>query len=98
MSKIFEQGEFAVSKAGHDKKHLYMIVNEDERYVYLVDGVNKTLEKPKKKNKKHIQIIHFCDNPENKKTLDRLTQLLVRVRKVEKYHSEREYIPRVREE
>ncbi len=61
MSKIFEQGEFAVSKAGHDKNHLYMIVNEDERYVYLVDGVNKTLEKPKKKNKKHIQIIHFCD-------------------------------------
>ena len=59
MSKIFEQGEFAVSKAGHDKKHLYMVVSEDERYVYLVDGVNKTLEKPKKKNKKHIQIIHF---------------------------------------
>ncbi len=41
MSKIFEQGEFAVSKAGHDKNHLYMIVNDDERYVYLVEGVTK---------------------------------------------------------
>lgn len=61
MNKTFETYEFAVSKAGHDKKHLYMIFKEDERNVYLVDGVNKTLEKPKKKNKKHIQIIHFCD-------------------------------------
>ena len=59
MSKIFEQGEFAVSKAGHDKNHLYMIVNEDERYVYLVDGVNKTLEKPKKKQIKHLYALPF---------------------------------------
>ena len=36
---------------------IYVIVNEDEEYVYLCDGKIRTLEKLKKKKKKHIQII-----------------------------------------
>lgn len=51
------EGLFAISKAGHDKGNIYVIVREDDEYVYVADGVSKTLEKPKKKNKKHIQII-----------------------------------------
>ena len=31
-------GEFATSKAGHDKDRLYMIVGEEEKWVYLCDG------------------------------------------------------------
>ena len=54
-------GKFATSKAGHDKKKLYIIIKEDSEYVYLVDGELKTLEKPKKKRKKHIQIINKVD-------------------------------------
>ena len=50
-------GGFAFSKAGHDKKVLYVIVEEREGIVYLCDGRYKTLEKPKKKNPKHIQPI-----------------------------------------
>ena len=50
-------GSFVKSKAGHDKDHIYIIVKEDKEYVYLVDGKIKTLENPKKKKKKHIQII-----------------------------------------
>ena len=46
-------GEFATSKAGHDKDRLYMIVGED-----LCDGRLRGVEHPKKKKKKHIQIIH----------------------------------------
>lgn len=57
----FKTGEFAFSKAGHDKKDLYIIVYEDETYVYIADGVNKKAASPKRKNKKHIQVIHFCD-------------------------------------
>lgn len=48
----------AKSLAGHDKGNLYMIIEVDERYVYLADGKYKTLDKLKKKNKQHIQIIH----------------------------------------
>ena len=50
-------GKFATSKAGHDKTKLYIIIKEDAEYVYLVDGELKPIEKPKKKSKKHIQII-----------------------------------------
>ena len=54
-------GKFATSKAGHDKTKLYIIMNEDTEYVYLVDGDLKPLDKPKKKRKKHIQIINRDD-------------------------------------
>lgn len=51
------EGMLARSKAGHDKKKIYVILREDEAYVYLVDGKIRTVDKPKKKNKKHVQII-----------------------------------------
>lgn len=54
-------GTLALSIAGHDKNQLFIIIKEDSEYVYLVDGKNRTLEHPKKKNKKHIQIIHYIE-------------------------------------
>lgn len=51
-------GELANSKAGHDKDRLYMIVGEEGECVYLCDGRLRGVEHPKKKKKKHIQIIH----------------------------------------
>lgn len=50
-------GKLAISKSGHDKGQLYVIVGEDERNLYLADGVLKTIDRPKKKNKKHVQLI-----------------------------------------
>ncbi|WP_075721570.1 hypothetical protein [Roseburia sp. 499] len=47
----------AISRSGHDKGSIYVIVKEEADAYYLADGKGKTLEKPKKKNKKHIQII-----------------------------------------
>lgn len=47
----------AISKAGHDKGTLYVILKEDKEYTYLCDGKLRKLENPKKKSKKHIQII-----------------------------------------
>lgn len=51
-------GKFATSKAGHDKSVLYVITAEENGYVYLCDGRLKTMEKPKKKSLKHIQVIN----------------------------------------
>ena len=51
-------GELATSKAGHDKDRLYLIVGEEGECVYLCDGRVRGVEHPKKKKKKHIQIIH----------------------------------------
>ena len=53
----YEVGMLARSKAGHDKGHVYVIMKEEEAYVYLVDGSIRTIEKPKKKKKKHVQPI-----------------------------------------
>lgn len=47
----------AKALAGHDKNHYYLILEEHEEYVILVNGTTKPLARPKKKNKKHIQII-----------------------------------------
>lgn len=64
-------GEFAKSKAGHDKDKIYFIMNEDSEYVYLADGKSRTVDKLKKKKKKHIQIIHETDNQISQKLLDK---------------------------
>lgn len=51
-------GQFATSKAGHDKDTLYVIVAEEEDFVMLSDGRLKPFTSPKKKRKKHVQPIH----------------------------------------
>ncbi len=55
-------GYLARSTAGHDKGTLYIIIEETEQSVLVADGRLKTLEKPKRKNKKHIQLIKI-NNP-----------------------------------
>ncbi len=51
-------GQLAISKAGHDKGSVYLVVREEETCVYLADGILKRYAAPKKKNKRHIQQIH----------------------------------------
>nr|WP_296266648.1 KOW domain-containing RNA-binding protein [uncultured Merdimonas sp.] len=53
----FETGMLARSKAGHDQGRVYVITGNEDAYVYLVDGKIRTLDRPKKKKKKHVQII-----------------------------------------
>lgn len=50
-------GHFATARAGHDAGVLYVIVGEDETYVYLCDGRLRSIVHPKRKNRRHIQII-----------------------------------------
>jgi ribosomal protein L14E/L6E/L27E len=51
-------GQFATSKAGHDKGRLYVVVGQEDDFVYLSDGRLKGLDRPKKKRRKHIQPIN----------------------------------------
>lgn len=50
-------GMFAISKAGHDKGQMYIIVKEEGDFAYLADGKIRKIENPKKKRKKHLQIV-----------------------------------------
>jgi ribosomal protein L14E/L6E/L27E len=47
----------AISRAGHDKDTLYVVLDSDDTYVWLTDGRRRTLEHPKKKKQKHVQLI-----------------------------------------
>ncbi len=49
--------QFAKSLSGHDKNQCYLILKEEEEFLFLVNGTTRPLEKPKKKNKKHVQVI-----------------------------------------
>ena len=62
-------GFLASSKAGHDKNKIYVIIKEDAEYVWLADGKIKTVEKPKKKKKKHIQLVTYFYNEEIRNSL-----------------------------
>ena len=55
-------GNVAISKAGHDKGSRYLIVKIEKDFAYLVDGKLRKLDKPKKKNIKHIQNLYIDDN------------------------------------
>lgn len=48
-------GTVVKSIAGHDKNNLFVIINVENEYVYLVDGKCRTLSKPKKKKVKHLE-------------------------------------------
>lgn len=50
-------GMLATSLMGHDKGKIYVIVEETKDAVVLVDGKLRPVGKPKKKKKKHIQLI-----------------------------------------
>ena len=47
----------AKSKAGHDKNQVYVITAEKDDCFFLVNGTTRTLDKPKRKKKIHLQLI-----------------------------------------
>lgn len=53
----YARGMLARSKAGHDAGNIYIIIDVDDAYVYLADGSIRTLDRLKKKKKKHVQVI-----------------------------------------
>lgn len=53
----YRLGYFAKSLCGHDKNRVYMIVSEDGEMVGLCDGIHRCIANPKKKKKKHVQMI-----------------------------------------
>ena len=45
--------DVVVSVAGRDAGQLFYVMQADDMYVYLVNGKDRTIEKPKKKKRKH---------------------------------------------
>ena len=47
----------ARSLAGHDKGKVFAVLGEDGDYLLIADGKGRTAVKPKRKTRKHVQII-----------------------------------------
>lgn len=48
-------GRIVCSKAGRDKGYFMVVVKKEGNYVFLCDGKERPLERPKRKNEKHLQ-------------------------------------------
>lgn len=48
------QGSVVKSVAGRDQGSYYVAVSAEDRFVFIADGKERKLEKPKRKNVKHI--------------------------------------------
>ena len=47
--------DVVLSTAGRDQGQLFYCVAADDRFVWLADGKGRTLDKPKRKKRKHVQ-------------------------------------------
>ena len=51
----FNISDVVVSTAGRDQGKLFYVIGTDPAYVCLANGKDRTLDKPKRKKRKHIQ-------------------------------------------
>ena len=47
----------AISRAGHDAGRTYLVLGEEEDFLWLTDGDLRPLDKPKKKKRMHVQLV-----------------------------------------
>ena len=62
MTKYYNNGAVVMSIAGKDKNEIFIILNVDGNYAYLINGKSRPLENPKKKNIKHLHLICKSEN------------------------------------
>ncbi len=53
-------GQLVCSTSGRDKDKLYLVWGSTEKdRVLVVDGINRRIENPKKKNTKHLKVMPY---------------------------------------
>ncbi len=75
-----EVGRVVRSKAGHDSNDIFAVVGSDENYVFIIDGKERRVEKPKRKNPRHIELTSYMLSPEEMAANGRLKKALGRIR------------------
>ena len=51
----FNISDLVISTAGRDKDELLYVIAEEEQFLLLANGKDRTLAKPKRKKRKHVQ-------------------------------------------
>lgn len=83
-------GQIVYSKDGHDKGDAMVVLAVEGKFLYLVDGKRRTLQKPKKKSKIHVQPTHFVDVLVAKKISDQAYLLDADIRKAIRSYIEKD--------
>ena len=53
-----KEGMLAISKAGHDKGSWYVVLKVEDNKVFLINGENRSIDRPKEKKLKHRQPVN----------------------------------------
>ncbi len=75
-----EKGRVVRSKAGHDSNDIFAVVGTDANNVYICDGKERKVEKPKRKNPKHIEVTSYMVSPEEMAANGRLKKALSKIK------------------
>ena len=51
----FNISDVVQATAGRDQGKLFYVIGEDEQYLFLVNGKDRPLDRPKRKKRKHVQ-------------------------------------------
>ena len=62
MNKYLNSGAVVMAIAGREKGKIFLILSADADYAYIVNGQTRTIENPKKKNKKHLHLLCKSEN------------------------------------
>ena len=74
-----KSGTVVRSVAGHDKGELMLLLTTDSKSALVCDGRQRRLEKPKRKNLKHIKATSFTLSEEETQSNKRLRKALFRL-------------------
>lgn len=61
MMLDYKPGCLVKSLAGHDKERYFIILEQEGEYLTLADGHTKTVNHPKRKKKKHTQLVKVVE-------------------------------------
>ena len=51
----FNISDVVMTTAGRDQGKLFYVISTDDQFLYLANGKDRTLDKPKRKKRKHVQ-------------------------------------------
>lgn len=63
MSMVQLKGQIVRSLAGHDAGWLYWVVDSEGDFLLLADGKHRTLARPKRKRRKHVELTGMSAAP-----------------------------------
>ena len=76
MREYLQVGAVVLATAGREKGEIFLIAKDDGDYSHIVNGSTRTIENPKKKNKKHLHLL--CKSEKTQLNMSELSNAQVK--------------------